>query len=149
MSVANSPTWKKLEARWAAGFDQLLPMEQQAIALWWLEAETMNGTLDQFFWNSAGDLALLARDALRELNLPITAQALQSALDYFGADYPLDRAQRMQVLESLEAEHGAEIFMPATRIIQDLPEDFVQVVVDRLAVAYAGLSQENTSLKSN
>ena len=52
-------TWEVLERRWEAGFDELWPEEQQALALWWLISETMNGGLDQFFWNSSGDQALL------------------------------------------------------------------------------------------
>ena len=78
-------TWKQLEQRWEQGFEQLSLAEQQAIALWWLEAETMNGTLNQFFWNSSGDLALIARDGLVRLQQPITLKALDSALAYFGA----------------------------------------------------------------
>ena len=42
--------WPKLEKRWewaednfADGIARLLPQEQQAIALWWLEAECNNG----------------------------------------------------------------------------------------------------------
>lgn len=133
----DSPIWTQLEQRWDQGFDRLLPQEKEAIALWWLEAETMNGTLNQFFWNSAGDLALLARSGLASLALPTTLQALQSALDYFGADYPTDRALRMQQLEKIESEHGVDVFTPASRIIQDLPEDFVQAALDRLAPLYA------------
>lgn len=138
MGVTSSPTWKRLEARCDQGFDILLREEQEAIALWWLEAETMNGTLNQFYWNSAGDMALLARGGLRSLGMPITLAALESTLAHFGDDYPLDRDARMAVLEAIEERHGEDVFTPASRIIQDLPEDFVQAAVDRLAVLYAG-----------
>ncbi|MFZ6743722.1 DMP19 family protein [Undibacterium sp. JH2W] len=137
MGITNTDTWKKLESRWEQGFDLLMPAEQQAIALWWLEAETMNGTLNQFFWNSAGDMALLALTALQELDLPVTTKALQSALRFFGDDYPVDRDARMRMLEIIETEHGTDAFMPASRIIQDLPEDFVLAAVDRLEDLYA------------
>lgn len=137
MGVSNSPTWKQLEDRWDQGFDTLLREEQEAIALWWLEAETMNGTLNQFYWNNAGDMALLARDGLRSLGMPITLAALESTLAHFGDTYPLDRDARMAMLEVIEAQHGTDVFTPASRVIQDLPEDFVQAAVDRLAVLYA------------
>ena len=137
MGVSNSPTWRQLEDRWDQGFDTLLREEQEAIALWWLEAETMNGTLNQFYWNNAGDMALLARDGLRSLGMPITLAALESTLAHFGDAYPLDRDARMAMLEVIEAQHGTEVFTPASRTIQDLPEDFVQAAVDRLAVLYA------------
>lgn len=48
--------WPKLEKRWewaednfADGIARLLPQEQQAVALWWLEAECNNGSLSQIF----------------------------------------------------------------------------------------------------
>ena len=60
-------------------FDTLLAQEQEAIALWWLEAETMNGRLDQYFWNSAGDQALIALRGLHSLHMPITSKAFGTA----------------------------------------------------------------------
>lgn len=88
MSITNSPTWAQLEARWGHGFDTLLAQEQEAIALWWLEAETMNGRLDQYFWNSAGDQALIALRGLHALHMPVTAKAFGDALALFGPHYP-------------------------------------------------------------
>lgn len=137
MRVSNSLTWKQLEKRWRQGFDTLMREEKEAIALWWLEAETMNGALNQFYWNSSGDMALLARDGLRSLGMPITLAALESTLAYFGDTYPLDRDARMAALEVIEAQHGEEVFLPASQTIQDLPEDFVQAAMERLAVLYA------------
>ena len=145
MSITESATWKRLEARWDQGFEHLLGEEQQAIALWWLEAETMNGTLDQFFWNSSGDLALIARAGLESLHMPITLQAFASALAHFGPDYPIDRAQRMARLQAIEARYGTDVFIPASRVIQRLPEDFVQAAADRLTRLYAGLPQEGAA----
>lgn len=136
MSITNNPTWKQLEKNWENGFDSLIKEEQEALALWWLEAETMNGTLNQFFWNSSGDLALIALSGLRGLNAPITLKAFQSALDYFGKSYPVDHEQRMACLEEIESAHGEDVFTPASRIIQDLPEDFVQSAVSRLEKLY-------------
>jgi hypothetical protein len=137
MSITDSPTWTRLEDNWDKGFATLSQEEQEAVALWWLEAETMNGTLNQFFWNSAGDLALIAMSGLQALHMRVTAKALASALAYFGDTYPVARDERMKQLESIEAEHGADVFTPASRIIQDLPEDFLQAAVDRLEKHYA------------
>ena len=137
MSLTSSPTWKQLEKNWGNGFDSLMKEEQEALALWWLEAETMNGTLNQFFWNSSGDLALIALSGLKELKVPITLKAFMSALEYFGELYPVNREQRMARLEEIEAAHGEDVFTPAYRIIQDLPEDFVQAALFRLEVLYA------------
>ena len=137
MSITDSPTWQRLEARWAEGFEQLHAEEQEAIALWWLEAETMNGTLDQYFWNSAGDQALIALRGLHSLGMPVTLLAFNAALALFGEHYPCEREARMQVLETLEAQHGDTLFLAPSRVIQDLPEDFVQAALDRLQVLYA------------
>ena len=137
MSLTDSPTWKRLEANWANGFDRLMKEEQEALALWWLEAETMNGTLSQFFWNSSGDLALIALSGLQNLNMPVTLEAFESALAYFGETYPADRERRMARLKEIEATYGVNVFTPSSWIIQDLPEDFVQAAVNRLEAIYA------------
>ena len=136
MDITRSPTWKLLEQRWEEGFDSLMQEEKEAIALWWLEAETMNGTLNQFFWNSSGDLALIAKSGLETLEMPITLRAFQTALNYFGVSYPVDRELRMEQLERIEEIHGSDVFTPPSKIIQNLPEDFVQSAVDRLETIY-------------
>lgn len=135
-SITQTPAWKKLEGRWSQGFDGLLDEEKEAIALWWLEAETLNGTLNQFFWNSAGDMALTARSALQSLGMPITLRALDDALAFFGPDYPVNRSERVDRLKAIEARWGEDVFTPASRTIEELPEDFVQAAVDRLGRLY-------------
>ncbi|WP_255990474.1 DMP19 family protein [Chitinolyticbacter albus] len=137
MQPTNSPTWKRLEENWANGFNSLMKEEQEALALWWLEAETMNGTLNQYFWNSSGDLALIALSGLENLNMPVTLEAFREALKYFGDPYPVNRELRMDRLEEIETTYGEEVFTPPSRIIQELPEDFVQAVVSRLEAVYA------------
>lgn len=137
MSLVDSPTWKRLEENWSNGFDLLMKEEQEALALWWLETETMNGTLNQFFWNSSGDLALIALSGLQGLSAPITLSAFMSALAYFGESYPADRELRMARLEEIESVHGEDVFTPASRVIQELPEDFLQAALARLEALYA------------
>jgi hypothetical protein len=137
MSFVDNPTWERLEKNWGNGFDSLMREEQEALALWWLEAETMNGTLNQFFWNSSGDLALIALSGLKELNAPITLRAFMSALEYFGESYPVDRELRMAHLQEIESAHGEDVFTPASRVIQELPEDFIQAALARLEALYA------------
>ena len=133
-------SWAVLEARWAAGFEQLWPEEQQALALWWLVSETMNGTMDQFFWNSSGDLALLAQAGLRRLNLPKTLAALDAALAQFGPAYPTNRDARTAQLEQLEATLGeaafAKLFSAATDVIQAYTERCDEVAVNDLRPRY-------------
>lgn len=133
-------TWKALEQRWDEGFDTLWPEEQQTIALWWLVSESMNGGLDQFFWNSSGDLALLAQAGLRRLQLPQTLAALNQALSHFGPDYPVEREARHTVLLRLEAEWGQEdfnrLFDAPTTVMQDYAERCDEVAVNDLRPRY-------------
>ena len=114
-----------------------MPEEQEAIALWWLEAETMNGSLHQFFWNSSGDLALIALSGLKRLRMPITAKALESALQYFGDDYPINRSQRAEALKRIESQYGKEVFGPETNVIENLPERFLEAAVAKLEKIYS------------
>ena len=43
----------------------------------------------------------------------------------------------MDMLEEIEAQHGPDVFTPASRIIQDLPERFVEAAVTDIAQRYA------------
>ncbi|MBE9610474.1 DMP19 family protein [Chitinilyticum piscinae] len=137
MNVFKSPAWNRLERNWQNGFDTLTLYEQETIALYWLETETMNGTLDQFFWNSSGDMAMLAVSGLNRVQAPLTLAALTSALAVFGDQYSLERTERHAALEVIEDQYGPDVFLDASRIIQDLPEDFVLAAVEQLATLYA------------
>ncbi len=56
--------------------------------------EMLNGSVDQYFYNSAGDLAPETVVALREAGLERHARALQSCVDMFGTPYPADNEER-------------------------------------------------------
>ena len=137
MGLLKSPTWQRLEQRWDNGFESLMKEEQETIALYWLEAETMNGSMHQFFSNSSGDLAPLALSGLQSLNLPITLEAFKSALEFFGENYPINREVRAECLKHIESVHGEEVFTPASEAIIEFREDFLQAAADRLTEIYA------------
>lgn len=138
--------WPKLEKRWEwaednfadDGIARLLPQEQQAIALWWLEAECNNGSLSQFFFNSSGEFALSALDGLQRLKLPKTYAALHSAIAYFGGDYPLDRERRMDKLFEIEEQFGEDVFDEANDIITGGADEdyFMDLVLADLDALY-------------
>jgi Domain of unknown function (DUF4375) len=137
-TLTNSLTWKMLETRWEKGFDALEPEEKEVLALYWLEAETMNGGLDQFFWNSSGDLAPLAFAGLRRLNCMQTYTVLSDLMMLvFGENYPIVREDRFPFLEKIEAKLGTEYDRKATNFIQDLSEDFLPMAVKSLEKRYA------------
>lgn len=144
--MTSKQVWKVLQARMEGGFDTLMPEEQEAVAIWALVCETMNGTLYQFFWNSSGDLALIARTGLQRLEQPITLAALNSALDYFGPAYPPERYKRQEVLEDIEAQYGEEVFREASNLIQDYPEEVDEIALLRLGELYVqrGMWTEET-----
>jgi hypothetical protein len=137
INLSNSLTWKMLETRWDKGFAQLEPEEQEVLALYWLETETMNGSLEQFFWNSSGDLAPLALAGLMRLQCEKTAHHLRQSMHLINGDnYPLGRDKRMNYLEKLEATHGIDVFKESSDFITDLSEDFLPLAVQSLEKRY-------------
>ena len=143
--LLNGATWKTLEKRWdALGFAELQQNEQETIALFWLEAEVMNGGFDQYFWNSSGDLLPQACSGLQRLGMPITLGLVDQAITAFCVGpYPVDRTQRHGELERAEAtspERYVAAIEAATRGLQDLPERFLEAAVADLAQTYARLS---------
>lgn len=128
--------WQKVEKRWDAGFEKLTKQEQQTIAIWWLESENNNGTLNQFFWNNAGEMALIAREGLVRLQQHAALAALDSALAYFGPDYPEDRDEPMKRLELIEAQHGENVFNAASYLLQDLPQSMTDIALQDLVPFY-------------
>ena len=112
--------------------------EQEAIALYWLEAETLNGGLDQFFHNSSGDLAPLALAGLKRLNCMQTFNILSDLMRLiFGENYPIVREDRFDFLTQIEAKFGLDYDRIATNFIQDLHEDFMPLAVKNLETIYA------------
>jgi hypothetical protein len=49
------------------GSISLQPREQEAIALYWLFGDVMNGGFHQYFFNSSGDMAPLAVQGKRRI----------------------------------------------------------------------------------
>ena len=58
------------------------------------EAEMLNGSVHQFFFNSSGVLAPEAAAAFRDMGLPDHADAVQQGIDLFPAPYPRDLEAR-------------------------------------------------------
>jgi len=58
--------------------------------------EMLNGGVDQYFYNSSGELAPETVMALREAGLGKHAKALQDCVDMFGAPYPADTQARRE-----------------------------------------------------
>jgi hypothetical protein len=93
-----------IHERWkATGFDSLLPEEQGYIAAWWLAMEVSNGGFSQYFYNSSGDSALLALQALEQSGAEETRSLLSKALCVFNqvGGYVASREERFKALKRL------------------------------------------------
>ena len=83
------------------GLQSLTDKEKAIFTIWWLEAEVNNGGFHQYFWNSAGDHALLALEALNNIGASKTAKLLEDALDIgFSGSYTKERYDRQNLLET-------------------------------------------------
>jgi hypothetical protein len=73
--------------------------EQELFAAYVFDAEVRNGGFHQYFYNSSGDLALVARDGLRRFEMPQAHALLDCALTAFPDHKPsTDREARIQEL---------------------------------------------------
>ena len=86
-------------------YGQALVVEQVAFSAYWLQAEVLNGGLDQFFDNDTGVLAPEAVTAFNLLGLPLLASQLQQSMSCFGEPYPRDREDRQRLLSQLRLLH--------------------------------------------
>lgn len=121
----------KLRNRWGElGFDYLEDVEKEAIALFWLEAEVMNGGLHQYFWNFSRDLYPFAVSGLKRINALESLEPLQIAAAKMGDIYPLDRWLRTETLEKLGMD--GDPFDSETNLLQDLPEHFFDMSLETL-----------------
>jgi hypothetical protein len=130
-----------LNERWREiGFDALLPEEQQYIAIYWLIAETMNGGLHQYFYNSSGDLAPLAMKGLKAVGAIASLGILERALAIFPpGGYSTERENRWKGLKAISGDSHAEIaaFDEVSDALQDYPEDVDGLSLNRLAALYS------------
>jgi hypothetical protein len=86
-------------------FASLTNCERTVWTVWWLEAGVNNGGFDQYFFNSAGDLAGGAAEALRNINAARCAEIVAQAIAVFPAPGPSpERAARIRQLEALSLE---------------------------------------------
>jgi hypothetical protein len=99
-SVLEDPwdAWGELNDRPLAG---LVPTERLLYALGWLRTELNNGGFDQYFFNSSGDLAETAIEAVRAADVPELASLVITACSLLGHPYPAAREARQERLEEL------------------------------------------------
>lgn len=83
------------------GSAELSPLELVGVGIWTLEAEVNNGGFDQYYFNSAGELAIQTVSSLEAIGAPNTASLLAAANSEFpSATPPADRRLRQEMLEN-------------------------------------------------
>jgi hypothetical protein len=99
------PMWHQLRTPYEPDprLQQATPGQRALYALYWLESETSNGGLHQYFWNAAGMLADEAVQGARRLGLggyaDLLAEAIAAVFDAPGV--PADQRARQQALDGL------------------------------------------------
>ena len=84
------------------GADALVFEEVVGVGVWLLEAEVNNGGFDQYYFNSAGDLAVPTVNALRLIGANRTASMLAAANAEFPNSLPpADRDTRQRALDEI------------------------------------------------
>ena len=82
-------------------YSQASVAERIAFSAYWLQAEVLNGGLDQFFDNDTGVLAPEAVATFKSLGLSRLASQLEQSMSCFGHPYPRDRETRQKKLGQL------------------------------------------------
>lgn len=86
-------------------YRQLARRDRYVYDIRWLETEVMNGGIDQYFYNSAGDHAVGCLEALNAIGAKGSYSLLKNACDLFPDGQPsADRAVRQQQLREITGE---------------------------------------------
>jgi len=90
---------------WSVAFEELSRPEQVFRSVWDLESDVNNGGFDQYYWNSSGDTAFAAVDALVEISAHATAAIVTRAHEAFPGGAPSkDQSTRQELVEAITAE---------------------------------------------
>ena len=101
----------------AVGYDNLNEYEKSYYAVWWFAAETENGGLHQFFFNSTGGYIPEVRTGLRMMGATATLGIFERAVALFGRpELPRDDAQRRDIVRKLSSE--------AEQALDELSDEF-------------------------
>lgn len=105
VEIVDPITDKYLES----GFGCLNKKEFILFSVWMLETEVNNGGFNQFYYNSAGDIANEVVHSLNEIGAPKTAQIVLEANRLFGDFGPPSKREERQVrLEEIELSFEEE-----------------------------------------
>lgn len=108
-----------------SNFDQLDEADKILVTIWSLEGDVNNGGFDQYYFNSAGDLAFHAPVALRKIGAHHMAQIIDDANKLFGPNGPArnpdeSEAQLLAIAPNSSEPHRWD---ELTRAFQSYPDD--------------------------
>jgi Domain of unknown function (DUF4375)/HEAT repeats len=96
--------WQRYEERGLAGLELA---EQHLLAVQMLDAEVCNGGLDQYFFNSSGELWPIALAGLEAMEAQDRAAILREAVQRFASEPAADRDARQEQLAALHQSDDA------------------------------------------
>jgi len=122
------PVWERISIydgpeKFLAQFNSHPLAQRTLFAAHWCQSEVLNGGFHQFFSNSTGVLAPESIAAFEALGMPRTAGIVRSAVEWFGPNYPRDRDERNEQLDSVEVDDPDE-WNP----FEDLDQQFFDTV---------------------
>lgn len=86
------------EEQYRRAWEPYSEAQKELYAIEWLMIEVFNGGYEQYFVNSAGDLAPEALKGLHRFGLKDHAENLASAIDALGGDIPYDQDARWDLI---------------------------------------------------
>jgi Domain of unknown function (DUF4375) len=114
-----------------SAFDALPERDRILVAIWGLEADVNNGGFDQYYFNSSGDRAFFAAEALERIGASQMAAIVREANALFGPEGPSrDRDHRVRRLFEITAD-DEDLFDALDRRFFEYPDD-----ISALLIAY-------------
>lgn len=115
---------------WQEDFEDLSAAEQHFLAIWELESRVNNGGFEQYFYNSSGDSAFAAVDALNKIGARKAAKIVAQANSVFpNAIAPKDEVERREKLDALNAEQK-ELLERLDEEFMEYPDDLTELLFD-------------------
>ena len=107
--MAESSPWELYERLSAGEVADLSPEQRRFVAVGSLRTEVNNGGFDQYFFNSAGDLAEEALAGARSENADELAALIARAMSLLGLPHIGNRDARQDRLDALDSDAFEEV----------------------------------------
>ena len=131
----SKPPWRGTTAATSTFFPET---DKVLVTIWGIEAEVNNGGFDQFYFNSAGDHAFFAPQALTAIGARSMAEIASRANAVFGlGGPPRSRDERQSKVEQIAA-NGSEPWDGLDREFQAYPDNIRNLLGEFLNVKRAG-----------